>query len=70
MVLAAGGKMPSASEPKKRVRPLYAWEVEQARVVFGDQLRYDQIRIHEGVGWPDAIDACQRPAATITTRSR
>lgn len=37
-------------------RPLYLWEIEQARLVFGDQLDYRRIRIHECNPWPNRIN--------------
>lgn len=38
------------------VRPLYAWEIQEARRVFADRLVYDPIRIHECNLWPDRIN--------------
>ncbi|MFC1878447.1 hypothetical protein ACFLZW_00900 [Chloroflexota bacterium] len=38
------------------VRPLYAWEIQEARIVFADGLRYQQVRIHENVKWPNRIN--------------
>ncbi len=43
------------SSPKKK-RGMYAWEIEEARKVFGDSLRYEEVRIHEGATWTDATD--------------
>jgi len=37
------------------VRGLYAWEIQEARRVFGNQLNYEQARIHECSAWPDWI---------------
>lgn len=34
-------------------RPLSAWEIQEARRIFGNRMRYDLVRIHENVGWPD-----------------
>ena len=50
----------SNSDCQRRVRPLYAWEITEARQVFGDSLRYDRIRIHECATWADAIDRLGR----------
>jgi len=52
--------MPTDSPCRRRVRPLYAWEIAEARNVFGDSLRYDHIRIHECSTWTDAIDRLGR----------
>ena len=41
---------------KPRVRPLYDWEIEEARIVFADQLRYESVRVHECAAWPDVLD--------------
>lgn len=38
------------------VRGLYAWEVQEARRVFLDQLDYAAVRVHECVAWPDQIN--------------
>jgi hypothetical protein len=38
------------------VRSLSAWEVQEARIVFGNGLNYDHIRIHECVNWTNLID--------------
>jgi hypothetical protein len=37
-------------------RSLYAWEIQEARRVFCNQLKYDPIRIHENVDWPNFIN--------------
>lgn len=37
------------------VRRLHPWEVQEARRVFGDTLRYEQIRIHECAGWTNSL---------------
>jgi len=37
-------------------RPLYLWEIDEARLVFGDQLSYRQVRIHECNPWPNRIN--------------
>jgi hypothetical protein len=41
---------------KPSIRPLYAWEITEARRVFGDSLRYTLVRIHECVDWPNTIN--------------
>lgn len=45
-----------AADVEKIVRKLYPWEIEEFTPVFGGSLKYDQVRIHENDGWPDAID--------------
>ncbi len=45
---------------ERRVRPMYGWEIAQAREVFGDSLSYDRVRIHECSTWTDAIDRLGR----------
>ena len=45
---------------QRRVRPLYDWEIAEARNVFGNSLRYDAVRIHECSTWTDAIDRLGR----------
>lgn len=51
----------SASSPNQRVvRPLYSFEIEEARTVFGPRLNYDRVRVHEGAAWTDAIDRLGR----------
>lgn len=42
------------------VRPLYDWEIHEAREVFGDGLRYEEVRIHENNPFPNAIDRLGR----------
>jgi hypothetical protein len=44
-------------ESKSSVRPLYAWEIHEARFVFGNQLQYEAVRIHENVSWPNAVNS-------------
>jgi hypothetical protein len=39
-----------------RVRPLYAWEEEAGRRVFGDNLDYRPVRIHECTSAPNRIN--------------
>jgi hypothetical protein len=38
------------------VRPLYAWEIREARRVFADQLKYEAIQVHENAGWPETVN--------------
>ena len=52
--------MSSNSNSQRRVRPLFDWEIAEARKVFGDSLRYDLVWIHEGFTWTDAIDRLGR----------
>ena len=44
------------SNCKPSVRPLYAWEIHEARRVFGSSLRYERVRIHENVTWPNTLN--------------
>lgn len=37
------------------IRPLYAWEIQEAQRVFGRRISYHRVRIHECVSWPDTI---------------
>lgn len=37
-------------------RPMYEWEINEARRVFGDRLAYKELQIHEGASWPDSIN--------------
>lgn len=37
------------------IRPLYAWEIQEAQRVFGNQIAFQHVRIHECVAWPDTI---------------
>ncbi|MBN1149518.1 MAG: hypothetical protein JXA78_19815 [Anaerolineales bacterium] len=38
------------------VRALYAWEIQEARRVFGVGLAYERVRIHECTAWPNTIN--------------
>lgn len=38
------------------VRRLFAWEIQEARLVFANRLQYDHIRIHECARWPNRIN--------------
>ena len=42
---------------RSSVRRLAAWEIQEARRVFDQQIRYDDVRIHECVSWPDRLNA-------------
>ncbi len=42
------------------VRPLYEYEIGEARRVFGEALRYERVRVHENNGWTDALDRLGR----------
>jgi hypothetical protein len=46
-------KRKKASFPSSR--SLYTWEIQEARRVFGLQLCYERVRIHEGAAWPAQI---------------
>lgn len=48
--------MQSTSACKPSVRPLYAWEITEARRVFANQLNYERVRIHECASWPNFIN--------------
>jgi hypothetical protein len=48
------------SECDSITRSLYAWEVQEARHVFGTQLAYENVRVHECASWPDTIDRVGR----------
>lgn len=37
-------------------RGLYTWEIQEARLVFGNGLVYEQVRIHEGASWTNALN--------------
>ncbi|HSO26533.1 MAG TPA: hypothetical protein VLS48_00570 [Anaerolineales bacterium] len=41
-------------------RRLYGWEIEQARLVFGDMLDYAAVQIHECNPWPNRVDRLGR----------
>ncbi len=41
-------------------RRLHAWEIQEARRIFGTRLDYEAVRIHECAGWPDALDRAGR----------
>lgn len=49
-----------AGESGKLVRGLYAWEIEEFSPVFGNSLKFEQVRIHELSSWPDAMDRLGR----------
>jgi len=49
-----------ASNDQARVRPLYAWEIAEAHIVFGDTLHFEKVRVHESAAWPDAVDRIGR----------
>lgn len=38
-----------------RVREMYAWEKEQAEIVFAARLSTDRVRVHECAAWPDTL---------------
>ncbi|HMK42533.1 MAG TPA: hypothetical protein VK445_00165 [Dissulfurispiraceae bacterium] len=37
------------------MRRLYDWEMDAARTVFGESIRYARVRIHEAVSWPNTL---------------
>jgi hypothetical protein len=41
-------------------RTLYAWEIQEARRVFGESLAYERVRIHECARWPATLDRIGR----------
>ncbi len=43
-------------KPRPSARPLYAWEIQEARRVFAHQLNYERVRVHEFSTWPNAIN--------------
>jgi len=45
-----------SEECSPSVRSLYAWEIQEAQIVFGFQLLYEKVRIHECVKWPNTIN--------------
>lgn len=44
------------SKPSPIARSLYAWEIQEARLVFGNQLQYDRVRVHEFTTWPNTLN--------------
>jgi hypothetical protein len=51
----------SETDPCKRsVRPMYAWEIDEARKVFAAALDYERVRIHECNTWTNAMDRLGR----------
>jgi hypothetical protein len=46
--------MPETECPK-RIRRLFDWEIDEAKLVFADRLRYNRVRVHECAEWPDTI---------------
>ena len=38
------------------IRPLFAWEIQESKKVFGRHLHYEKVRIHECTTWPDRIN--------------
>lgn len=47
-------------KPVHRNRSLYAWEIQEARTVFGNSLAFERVHIQEGVAWPDFINVVGR----------
>jgi hypothetical protein len=52
--------MTSTPVDRPSVRPLYGWEIEEARKVFASALDYERVRIHENSTWTNAIDRLGR----------
>ena len=48
--------MDATTKNKPSIRPLYAWEIREARRVFANRLQYERVRLHEHTGWPDSIN--------------
>ena len=40
---------------KSLVRSMYSWEIDEARQVFGNNLLYERVRIHECTEWTNSI---------------
>jgi len=38
------------------VRRLYAWEIQEARLVFGERLVYDRVWVHECARWTNRLN--------------
>jgi hypothetical protein len=49
--------MNAAQECHPLQRSLYAWEIEETRRVFGDQLHFERVRVHECAKWPNTINS-------------
>jgi hypothetical protein len=47
-------------KPQKLTRPLHDWEVAEAQKVFGSNLAYERVRVHEGTAWPDTANVIGR----------
>jgi hypothetical protein len=45
---------------KPSVRPMYDWEIQEARKVFANGLNYEHVRIHECRTWTNALDRLGR----------
>ena len=41
---------------KHRIRQLYNWEIQEARLVFGNKLKYERVRVHECASLPDIVN--------------
>lgn len=53
---------------RKLTRPLYAWEITQAALVFGTRLHFEKVRVHEFAAWPDRIDDIGRKLKKVPSR--
>ncbi len=52
--------MADTSTGEPTVRPMYDWEIAEARKVFAGGLIYTHIRIHECTSWTNAMDRLGR----------
>ena len=48
------------SECPSIIRSLYAWEIQEVRLVFENSLKYDRVRLHECASWTDTLDRVGR----------
>jgi hypothetical protein len=49
--------MDTSQECRTLNRSLHAWEIQEARRVFGDQMHFDRVRVHECAKWPNTINS-------------
>ena len=45
-----------SNSPRPSIRPLFAWEIQEARRVFGSRIAYHKVRIHENAAWTDTMN--------------
>ena len=48
------------AKPQRLKRPLHDWEKSEARIVFGNSLNLERVRIREGIPWPDTFNVIGR----------